>query len=515
MKLVLLGPAGDFFRRLRPWPARSLAWVSGSASAFSFAPFGVFPLLLAAIAVLVLLVDACRDEPRFVRNAALLGWFWGFGQFLVGLYWVGYAFMVDPANHGWQLPFAVLGLTGGLALFPAAAAAVAALFWRNRARILLFAAAFALAEWLRGHVLTGFPWNLAAYGWGASLAVLQSAAFIGAYGLTLTTFVLAASFSELFARTPRVWPPLAATLAFVLLWTAGDVRLAMGPTINVPHAALRIVQPNVPQAEKYKRSLVVRNWDRLLSLSTRPATLPINVLVWPEAAPPFLLQREPLAISEIADLTKHGTVLITGSVRYAPGPPVRFYNALVIFGPEARALGVYDKFHLVPFGEYVPFASFFSRLGIVKLTAGQEGFSSGIGPRAFAIPGLPSTGPLICYEILFPGAVVGEKRPGWFVNVTDDSWFGPSTGPYQHLLTARVRAIEEGIPVVRAANTGISAVIDALGRTKATLPLDEMGVLDVPLPMAIAPTFYSRFGDLGFWLMLVACGLAGVAFRRK
>jgi apolipoprotein N-acyltransferase len=178
-------------------------------------------------------------------------------------------------------------------------------------------------------------------------------------------------------------------------------------------------------------------------------------------------------------------------------------------------IGVYDKFHLVPFGEYVPFASVLNRVGVTKLTRGEAGFSAGEGPQTFAIPGAPPAGPLICYEILFPGAVVGAQRPGWFVNVTDDSWFGPSTGPYQHLLTARVRAIEEGIPVARAANTGISAVIDPLGRTKATLPLDEIGALDAPLPAAIAPTPYARFGDAGFWLLLVAFGLTGVAPRRK
>lgn len=516
MNAAALGRTGDVIRHLKPWRARGLAFFAGALSALAFAPFGLFPFLLSAIAVLVLLLDGAVAGPRFVRNAALLGWFWGFGQFLAGLYWVGYAFLVDPVAHGWQLPFAVVFLTGGLALFPALATTIAAFFWRaGPRRLFLFAGAFGACEWLRGHVFTGFPWNLAAYGWGLSLGVLESTVVIGAYGLTLLTFLLGASLAEPFAPGPRFRWPLFAVGIFAVLWIVGDVRLALRPTALVPHVRVRIVQPNVPQAEKYKRRFILRNWQELLALSTRPAKTPITVLVWPEAAPPFLLQREPPALSAIADLTSHGLTLITGAVRYVPGPELRFYNSLILFGSEARVLGKYDKFHLVPFGEYVPFARFFARFGIVKLTAGDAGFSSGDGPHTFSIPGAPPVGPLICYEILFPGAVVGDRRPGWIVNVTDDSWFGPSTGPYQHLLTARVRAIEEGIPVVRAANTGVSAVIDPLGRTNATLPLDVVGVLDAPLPAAVAPTPYARFGDAGFWLLLVVCGFSGVVSRRK
>jgi apolipoprotein N-acyltransferase len=514
MKSLELGRAGAFVRGLTGWRANLFAWIAGLLSALAFAPFGLFPFLLASIASLFLLLDVPRIP---IRRAALLGWWWGFGQFLAGLYWVGYAFMVDPGAHAWQLPFAVLFLTGGLALFPALACATCAALGREGLSVLVFAAAMSLSEWLRGHVFTGFPWNLAAYGWGRSPEILQSSALIGAYGLTLLTFLFGASLAELCRDRPNARLPGALALTFAVIWAGGGLRLALMPTRTVAGAELRIVQPDVPQAEKYKLQFVRRNWARLIATSSAPARIPATILIWPEAAPPFLLQREPAAIDEIARLTARGVILITGGERVAfdREQEFRFYNSLLIFGPQARLLAAYDKFHLVPFGEYLPFSQLLSRFGITKLTRGEAGFSPGAGPRTFALPQTPSVAPLICYEILFPGAVVGQSRPDWFVNVTDDSWFGPSTGPYQHLLAARVRAIEEGIPVARAANTGISAVIDPLGRTIATLGLNKFGALDAPLPAVIAPTPYARYGDLVFWLALIACGTVGWLYRRK
>lgn len=508
---------GAFLRILPRGRAMVTAWLAGFLSAFAFAPFDLFPLLLLGFAVLVVLLDGEFARKRPIRNSALIGWAFGFGQFLAGLYWVGYAFTVDAANHGWQLPFAVLLLTAGLALFPALATALSGWLWRpSHTRIVVFAVAFSLCEWLRGHVLTGFPWNIAAYGWGASLAVLQSSAVIGAYGLGFLTILFGASLADLFS-VPRRWMLAAAmTGIFVLLFIGGSIRLATEPTPVVSGVTVRIVQPNVAEADKFKRALALENWERLLRPSTSPAKTPPTILIWPEAAPPFFLAREPVALQEIAHLTAD-RLLLTGAERFEIGPnrTLRFYNSLVGFGRNGEVLFVYDKFHLVPFGEYVPFARLLERMGITKLTQGQEGFSAGDGPHTFELPGTPSVGPLICYEILFPGAVVGRIRPGWFVNVTDDSWFGPSSGPYQHLLTARVRAIEEGIPVVRAANTGISAVIDPFGRTIATLPLDQMGVLDAPLPRSLAPTLYARLGELAFWLFVVIGGAVGWVLRQK
>lgn len=518
MIATLTASIGAYLRILPRGRALVTAWLAGFLSAFAFAPVDLFPLLLLGFAVLVVLLDGDFARARPIRNSALLGWAFGFGQFLAGLYWVGYAFTVDAANHGWQLPFAVLLLAAGLALFPAIATALSGWLWRpDTSRIFVFAIAFASAEWLRGHVFTGFPWNIAAYGWAASLAIMQSAALFGAYGLGLLTILFGASLAEI-VSAPRRWRLAAAmTALFVLLWGIGYVRLSAHATQIVPGIALRIVQPNVAEADKFKRDLTLRNWNVLLELTARPAAKAPTIVIWPEAAPPFFLSREPVALDEIAQLTDSGKILITGAERFERGSDraLHFYNSLVAFGRGATPLFVYDKFHLVPFGEYVPFEDLLRRVGITKLTQGADGFSSGDAPHTFDLPGAPPVGPLICYEIIFPDAVVGSVRPAWFVNVTDDSWFGPSSGPYQHLLSARMRAIEEGIPVVRSANTGISAVIDPVGRTIATLPLDQMGVLDAPLPRPLAPTLYARLGDLLFLVIAAIGGAVGWVLRQK
>jgi apolipoprotein N-acyltransferase len=509
---------GAWVRGLAGWRAGLLAFAAGALSAVSFAPPEIFPLLLLGLAVLALLLDGAMERhvargPRF-RAGFGLGWAFGFGQFLVGLHWIGYAFMVDPAAHLWQMPFAILVLTAGLALFTGAAAALASLFWRpGPARLLLLAVCYAVLEWLRGHIFTGFPWNLAAYGWGASLAVLQSTAIFGAYGLTFLTLLFGLSLAEL---TYRRWTlPLVMLALFAGFWGYGAWRLGE-PTRFVPDVSLRVVQPDIPQREKDKRAFADRNWRRLLDLSHKPGGPKITI--WPEAAPPpLLLQRSAAALEQVADLTRNGRILMTGAVRAEAGiDGTRFFNSFLVFGPGPRLDAVYDKFHLVPFGEYVPFVGFFHRIGVTKLTPGQVNFSTGDGPHVYDLAGVPALSPLICYEIIFPAAVTDHlHRPQWFVNATDDSWFGPWAGPHQHLVIARVRAIEEGVPVVRAANTGISAIIDANGRLLGQLKLDEMGVLDGKLPAANTPSTYARFGDWGFLLLLLAgCVIAWFIGRK-
>jgi apolipoprotein N-acyltransferase len=270
-----------------------------------------------------------------------------------------------------------------------------------------------------------------------------------------------------------------------------------------------MVQPNVPQQEKYVRRYVRRNWLRLVEPSLVQAQTRPTIIIWPEAAPPFLLTRSRNAMEVVAYLTGSNRVLMTGAVRAfkTPDDEVRFANSFHIFGPGGALLATYDKFHLVPFGEYMPFADFFNRFGITKLVDGPEGFARGDGPHTYNVPGAPPVGPLICYEIIFPGAVTGQPRPAWFVNVTDDSWFGTWAGPYQHLLIARVRAVEEGIPVARDANTGVSAVIDPLGRVGASLGLGQSGVVDSPLPKAVPKTPFARFGDTGLVVLLLVLAL--------
>jgi len=511
--------AGDWIRGLRGWRRNMLALAAGLFSALAFAPLGIFPALLFATSVLVLLIDGTATELQPVRAAAIAGWSFGFGQFLAGLYWVGYAFTVDAAAHAWQIPFVAILFPGFLALYPAIACAATAYFRQTGiARIVLFATAYSICEWLRGHLFTGFPWNLAAYAWGAVPQVMQSAAALGAYGLTLLTLLFGASLADFAVARTRAWLlPAAMTALFAALWLGGAVRLALDPPSMVPGVELRLVQPDVPQVEKMDPQLEPRDWARLLELSQTPANPEPTIIIWPEAAPPpFLLQRVPEAVQQVGALTPDNHVLMTGTVRVKlTNKDIHYFNSFYIFSHGGQLIGIYDKFHLVPFGEYLPLPGLLHALGLSKIVDMPDGFGEGPGPETFHIPGAPPVGPLICYEVIFPGAVVGRERPGWIVNVTDDSWFGPSTGPYQHLLTARLRAIEEGLPIARDANTGISAVIDPLGRVIASLPLGQRGYLDAGLPRPVPTTLYARLGDIGYLLLLTICFLSIFATKRR
>jgi apolipoprotein N-acyltransferase len=514
-----LARAGDLLRALAGWKRFAASLVAGGLSALAFEPFNIFAAQLLGYAALVLLLEGVPDARRRTFRFALTGWAFGFGQFLVGLYWIGNAFEVDAANHAWQIPFVLALLPGGLALFPALACVVATGFWQNGpARVLVLSAALALSQYLRGHILTGFPWNLAAYGWGAVPEILQSASVLGSYGLSLITILLGVSLAELCARgRPRAYIlPGSMAVLFALIWTGGAIRLdATVP--DVPNVRLRIVQPNIPEAEKFEPQFVTRNWRRLLGLSRAEQGPEPTHIIWPESAPPFFLGREPAALDEIAVLTGTNHVLITGAARVATNAEGerKYYNSVYVFGHGGRLAGLYDKFHLVPFGEYLPMESFFHALGIDKLVNSPGGFSAGPGPRTLVVPGAPLVSPLICYEAIFPDQVTGSPRPKWLVNVTNDAWFGTFSGPYQHLLSVRVRAIEEGLPIVRAAGTGISAIIDPLGRIKGELGMNRMGVVDGTLPQALPPTFYALHGDVLFaGLIVLLVGLAGFLARR-
>ncbi|HTQ13304.1 MAG TPA: apolipoprotein N-acyltransferase [Rhizomicrobium sp.] len=515
-----LARAGDFVRGLAGWRRLLFAFAMGLVSVLSFAPFFVFPAMLLGFATLVLLIDGAHSRRRPVRNAALAGWAFGFGYFLGGLYWVGYAFEVDALAHAWQIPFVEILLPGGLALYVALAAAAASMLWRKGpARILVFAISYGIAEWLRGHLLTGFPWNLPAYGWGASLGVMQGNALVGAYGMSLLTLLLGGGLALLFERGWRDWKFAAAMVGlFVAIWIGGEARLALTPTTFVPNVTLRIVQPDVPQAEKFPLQYRARNWRELMQMSVAGTGRQPDIVVWPESAPPFFLLRQPEALDDVALLTAGRTVLLTGAVRAEQDDDrVRFFNSLLIFAHGGRLIGRYDKFHLVPFGEYLPLKGLFAALGMSKLVDSPGDFSAGDGPHTYDLPGAPSVGPLICYEVVFPGAVTGPKRPGFLANVTDDSWFGPprSTGPQQHFLIAQVRAIEEGLPLVRAANTGISGVIDGTGRVLSRLGPGQKAVLDSLLPQALHPTPYAELGDITFVLLLAASAICAFMYGRK
>jgi apolipoprotein N-acyltransferase len=413
-----------------------------------------------------------------------------------------------------------LGLPAYLALFTAFGFALARLIWtRDASRVLALAVALTLSEWLRGHVLTGFPWNAFGYALTEPLALAQTASLIGLWGLTFLSVAIFASPAVLIdgrSRGRRPWiAPMLALALLVAMAIFGTVRLTLHPTTTVAKVKLRIMQPNLQQDVRFNyaaKAEVMRKYLALSDRSSGPQSTGVrdaSILIWPESAFPFFLTREADAMAQIADLLPKGTVLITGAVRAPDQPPgmriTRAYNSIYVIDHDGSVLSVYDKLHLVPFGEYLPFQDLMEKLGFVQLTKVQGGFIPGERRRSLEIPGAPRALPLICYEAIFPGNVAPrDDRPGWIVNLTNDGWFGISTGPYQHLQQVRLRAIEEGLPVVRAANTGISAVIDPLGRIVARLGLGLEGVLDSSLPSAIPPTIYARSGDIPAAVIVIA-----------
>jgi apolipoprotein N-acyltransferase len=512
------------------WKRAAIAVVAGALSALAMAPFNAWPVLFLTFPVVVWLIDgAAAGRRRGVPAAAMAGWWFGIGYFVPGLYWIGYAFLVDASTFAWLMPFAVLGLPAYLALFTALGFALARLMWtRDASRVIALAVGLTLSEWLRGHALTGFPWNAFGYALTEPLALAQTASLIGLWGLTFLSVAIFASPAVLIdgrSRGRKPWiAPAIALLLLVAMGIFGGVRLTLQPTTTVANVKLRIMQPNLQQDVRFNYAAKAEVMQKYLALSDRasgPQSTGVpdaSILIWPESAFPFFLTREADAMAQIAELLPKGTILLTGSVRAPDLPPgtiiTRAYNSIYAIDHDGSVLSIYDKLHLVPFGEYLPFQDWMEKLGFVQLTKVQGGFIAGARRRTMEIPNAPRALPLICYEAIFPGDVAAQDdRPGWIVNLTNDGWFGISTGPYQHLQQARLRAIEEGLPVVRAANTGISAVIDPLGRIVARLGLGVEGVLDSNLPSAIPPTIYARAGDIPA-AIIVAAALIFIIRRR-
>jgi apolipoprotein N-acyltransferase len=474
------------------WRRRVLAWSAGGTLTLALPPIYVLPALVLGFSTLLWLLESSRR----VREAAGVGWWFGFGHFLTGLYWIAYSFFVDAERLGWLGVPAVIGLSAFLALFPAGAAALARTICASGpGAVLALASTWTAAEWLRGHVLTGFPWNLIGYALTLGDAPLQAAAFFGIYGLSFAT-VLIGSLPALCAGADRIqWWPVALSLALgVALWAGGAVRLGLAPELTSV-LSVRVVQGNIPQRLKWHPSEREAILERYIALSRGEQTRP-DVVIWPETALPFAITTA--SSLDLLDTAAQGTPLLTGAIRVGPTGANQAWNSLVAIDPTGAVMGAYDKAHLVPFGEYVPLRWLLPSLPLVT---GRGDFSPGPGPRTLRVPGIPPFSAAICYEAIFPGAVGDRKdRPQWIVNVTNDAWFGTSSGPYQHFAMSRVRAIEEGLPLVRAANTGVSAGIDPYGRVIGQLDLNESGFLDISLPRALSPPIYARIGD---WLVLL------------
>ena len=524
-------PSMAWLLRLAGWRRLTVAFGLGALSMLAMPPFGLWLVMFATFPGLVLLLDSAASEPdrwSRVRAAAAIGWCFGFGYLLLGLYWIGAAFLVQADKFAILMPFAITLLPAYLATYFSAAAGTAVLIWRPGVeRLLVLAVALTIGEWLRGHLFTGFPWNAIGYGLTINLALAQTASLIGVTGLTYWAVLLFSCPVLLLRAEPRrplSWfAPVVAAALLVGAFGWGEWRLSSGAGPDDPSVRLRLVQPNIAEAEKFEPSSQRRIFDRMIDLSRRDANGRLDdlatttLLVWPEEPLNFLMLDTPEALKEIGAMLGRRTTLLTGAFRAEPDPlsrqtppRPRVFNSLAIINPGGRTVATYDKIHLVPWGEYLPFQFWLEAIGLQNLAGVAD--APGTNPRRLEAPGVPALSPLICYEAVFPGEVVQPgTRPRWLLNVTNDAWFGEQTGPYQHFHQTRIRAIEEGLPLVRVAVTGISAIVDARGQVRQQLPLLAAGVIDGPLPAALTPTLYARYGDITMLLqLLIAMALLAI-----
>ena len=508
--------------KLTPWRARGLALLAGLAAALAHPPFGILPGLL-GYALLLWLLDAI-DGPRPLRSAFLRGWLTGLSYFGLSTWWIAEAFMVDAANQGWMAPFAVAAMAAGMALFWGLAAVLYRLVRPPGVRrVLVFAGAYAALEWTRGHILTGFPWNLPGETWRAGSPVSQFAAVVGAYGLTWITLAVAAA--------PAVWRDgrrgriaVGAALAGLVVLFAGGWLLRAAPpppTAGQPPTTVRIVQADIPQESKWDERRFAQIVQAYVSLTARPyAAKPADIVVWPEGALPLAINDYMVPGSwvrqAIVDALRPGQLMLLGGYRYegAPDKPV-YYNSLVALrrtASDVEVVGIYDKHRLVPFGEYLPADALMTRLGVKSMAHLGDGFATGPEPRPLRIAADLLVQPLICYESLFPRLAKPVPGVRAIVNVSNDAWFGVTSGPLQHLNLASYRAIETGLPLIRATPTGVSALIDAQGRILpgARLKLGESGVIDGNVPNVGSPTLFSRLGHWPFALLLLVSFAAAI-----
>ena len=483
----------------------------GGLSALAFAPLFLLPALMVGFAGLVMLVASSGR-----RSALAVGWIFGFAQFVVGLSWITESFQFAGDGLTALAWPAIAGLSAFLAVFPAIAAFLARCFGPDRrAVILAFPMCWTALEVARGTLLTGFPWNLTVYVWGVSDETMQAASIFGSYGLGLVTMTLFTAPLLLWLRYPT-WKGGTVTIGTIiagtiLLWGFGSIRLSQAVETYVPDVRLRLVQGNIPQDQKWDPVAARGILDRYVDLSRLPGSVQPTHVIWPETALPVQFGGELELVNRLVDAAPSGALLF-GAVRQAseqrPGQAA-LVNSLLALGPGGNLLAAYDKQRLVPFGEYMPFKDV---LPLKKMTDGMIDFTPGIGAPTLDVPGLPRFRALICYEAIFPRRA-SDPGETWILNVTNDAWFGTSSGPYQHFVAARFRAVERGLPLVRAANSGISAVVDPYGRAVRWLGIGESGTIDSGLPVALPNgTVYGRWGDMG--PAIVATIMIGIALGR-
>ncbi|MDF1767608.1 apolipoprotein N-acyltransferase [Maricaulis sp.] len=507
------------------WRPRLVIFLAGLFSALSLAPLHIVPALMLGLWVLFAALDGARRADKPLRSAFLRGFVFAFGYFLAGMAWVVYAFLTRGEGLQYAAPFALPALAALMAVFWGLGAVIyCALAPRSVWRVLVFAAALAFTEWLRGHVLGGLPWNLPAYVWPAGGLVSQTASWFGVYGLSLLTlFVLTA---PLVAVTPRLelgrcLPAFAALAISTIVLATGAIRLAASAPEDVPGVTIRLVQAGIPQTQKWAPGGAELTRDRYLSLTGREGIEAVTHVVWPEGALPSFMLEDGATLARIGESLDEGQVLLAGvNRRAADGNSLRYYNTLAALrfpSGTPRIAALYDKVRLTPFGEFTPLSGALAMTGIPALQElARYEFTPGPGADVLDIPGAPSMLPLVCYEAIFPNFVgSAETRAGWIYNLSNDAWFGPTSGPRQHFNQASYRSIETGLPMVRSAALGVSGVVDSLGRARVTLDPSAEGVRDVALPGSLGRTPYSLWGDSPFlaFCILVLVGMAWQRFR--
>lgn len=481
-----------YLRRVRGWRRLWLAFAFGSAMSLTMPPFDIFPLLWICLPAVIFLLQGAASS----RQAFAVGWSFAFGFLVFGLYWIAVSMFVDLAHFWWAVPLAVAGLPACFAIYYGIAAVVARkIGLSGTGGAIVFGLTWFLADYARGHLFTGFPWNLTGYAWSGVLPVLQITSVIGIYGLTLLTSIIAclpASLDENLKSTRVVF--VASLLVFVALAIGGEIRLQTTSVGPVPDVRLRLVQPNIPQSLKWRNSEREKGFQELLDLSSAESAAPPTHIFWPETASTYYLSEDAYRRQQIAARIPAAAAVITGVIRREldENGDTHFYNSLVAVDGLGRLVAGYDKAHLVPFGEFMPWRKYLPK-SLKALAASDADFTAGPGARSLRVLGLPLFSPLICYEAIFPGSVIDrDDRPDFMVNLTNDGWYGNTTGPHQHFAIARVRAIEEGLPLIRIANTGISGVVDPLGRVEKRLGLGNQGFIDSTLPKPLPPTFYGK-----------------------
>ncbi|WP_298260365.1 apolipoprotein N-acyltransferase [uncultured Litoreibacter sp.] len=476
----------------------ALALGAGALGALGQAPWSMWPLALVGFAGLIWLYTMSATAPK----AAWTGWAGGSGYFAVSLFWLVEPFLVDIAAHGWMAPFALFFMAAGLALLWATAFGVA----RRIGGLLALIALWTAMEMLRNVLFTGFPWATIGHIW-SDHPVMQLAALGGTPVLTAVTLAIAAGVN---ARNLRAGMSISLAV-LAASWGYGSYQLSSNATENTDKI-VRLIQPNAAQHLKWDPEHVGKFLQRAVTLTASPAETQPDLIVWPETSVPYPLNEAPTVLDAISRAAAGQPVIVGGNDRVEDG----WRNTLTLLDADGQRAQTYYKYHLVPFGEYIPFGEALAQFGIRGLAARDGGgFSKGPGPKLIDLPGIGPALPLICYELIFPQSLRGLPRPNLILQITNDAWFGNISGPYQHLAQARIRAVEQGLPLIRAANTGVSAVIDPWGRVLAQTKLNEAAYLDAKLPKPAAPTLYSRLHDAPMQGVLLLLLIWRIAARRR